>query len=172
MFHLIHDIRFAYRRFRHTPGPYSAAIITLAIGIGANTAIFSLVDGIWLRPLAIADPSHLVEIECVKNHAAANSERNNTMSSYPEYADLRERVPAFADVAASDRRGLALETPDGMQLLFADVVSDNYFTVMGARPELGRLPDENELRRADAPVIVLSQPAGCVGQISARMPSR
>jgi len=157
--HLIYDIRFAFRRFRRAPGPFSAAIITLALGIGANSAIFSLVDGIWLRPLVIADPSHLVGIACVKNHAAADSERNNTMSSYPEYLDFRERVPAFADVAASDRRGLALETPDGMQLLLADVVSDNYFTVMGARPELGRLPDENELRRADAPVIVLSHAA-------------
>ncbi len=138
------------------PAPFLAAVVTLALGIGANTAIFSLVDGIWLRPLPIADPSHLVGIESVKNHAAADSERDNTTSSYSEFEDVRERVPAFADVAASDRRGLALETADGLQLLLTEVVSDNYFTLMGVRPELGRLPDENELRHSNAPIIVLS----------------
>jgi len=134
-------------------------MVTLAFGIGANTAIFSLVDGIWLRPLPIADPSHLVAIESVKNHAAADSERDDTTSSYAEFGDIRERVPAFADVAAADRRGLALETADGLQLLLAEVVSDNYFTFMGVTPELGRLPDENELRRAQAPIVVLSHGA-------------
>ena len=174
MIPLFRDIRFALRRFRRAPGPFMAAIVTLALGIGANTAIFSLVDGIWLRPLAIADPTHLVGIECVKNHATANSERGNTGSSYGEYEDLRARVPAFAYIAASDRRGLPLETADGLQMLLADVVSDNYLAMMGVRPELGRLPDENELRRADAPVIVLSHAAwmrffggnpGVIGQI-------
>jgi putative ABC transport system permease protein len=156
MIHLIHDIRFAFRRFRHVPGPFVAAIVTLALGIGANTAIFSLVDGISLRPLPIADPSHLVGLESVKNHAAADSEKDDVTSSYAEFQDVRERVPAFADVAAVDRRGVALETADGLQLLLAEVVSDNYFTFMGMQPEVGRLPDENELSRLQAPVIVLS----------------
>jgi predicted permease len=154
--HLIHNVRFAFRRFRRAPVPFLAAIVTLALGIGANTAIFSLVDGIWLRPLLIADPSQLIAVESVKNHAAADSERVNTTSSFAEFVDLRERVPAFADVAASDRRGVPMETADGLQILLADVVSDNYFTLMGVRPELGRLPDENELRSSQAPVIVLS----------------
>ena len=159
MIHLIHNVRFALRRFRRAPVPFLAAIVTLALGIGANTAIFSLVDGIWLRPLPIADPSHLVAVESVKNHAAADSERDNTMASYSEFMDLRERVPAFADVAASDRRGMPLETGGGLQLLLAEVVSDNYFTFMGVKPELGRLPDENELRNSQEPVIVLSHGA-------------
>ena len=156
MIHFIHDVRFAFRRFRRTLGPFLAAIVTLALGIGANTAIFSLVDGIWLRPLPIADPSHLVAIESVKNHAAADSEGTETGSSYSEFEDVRAGVPAFADVAASVRRGVTLETPDGLQLFMTQVVSDNYFTFMGVKPELGRLPDENELRRAQTPIIVLS----------------
>jgi putative ABC transport system permease protein len=155
MIRFIRDMRFAFRRFRRVPGPFLAAIVTLTLGIGANTAIFSLVDGFVLRPLPIADPSHLVGIESVKNYAAAHSEEDTT-SSYAEFMDVRERVPAFDDVAASDRRGLTLETADGLQLLLAEVVSDNYFTFMGVRPELGRLPDENELSRLRAPVIVLS----------------
>jgi predicted permease len=157
--YLIRNVRFAFRRFRRAPVPFLAAIVTLALGIGANTAIFSLVDGIWLRPLPIADPSRLVAIESVKDHAAADSERDNTRSSYSEFLDLRERAPAFADVAASDRRGMPLETAGGLQLLLAEVVSDNYFTFMGVKPELGRLPDENELRNSQEPVIVLSHGA-------------
>ena len=156
MARLIHDIRFAFRRFRNTPGPFVAAVITLTLGIGANTAIFSLVDGFSLRPLLIADPTHLVAIESVKDHAAADSERDDVTSSYAEFQDVREDVPAFADVAAIDRRGVVLKTPDGLQLLLAEVVSDNYFPFMGVQPELGRLPDENELSRLHAPVIVLS----------------
>lgn len=155
MLHLFRDIRFAARKFMRAPGLILAAIVTLMLGVGANTAIFSLVDGIWLRPLQISDPSHLVAVESVKNHAAADSEQD-TESSYPEFVDLRERVPAFADVAAADRRGLALETADGLQLLLAEVVSDNYFTVMGVKPELGRLPDEHEINRAETPIVVLS----------------
>ncbi|MGO9335983.1 MAG: ABC transporter permease [Terracidiphilus sp.] len=156
MIHLIHDIRFAFRRFRRVPGPFLAAFVTLALGIGANTAIFSLVDGISLRPLPIADPAHLVGIESVKNHAAADSERNDVTSSYAEFQDLRGDVPAFADVAAVDRRGVVLDTADGLQLLLAEVVSDNYFTFMGVQPELGRLPNESELSRLPAPILVLS----------------
>ncbi len=156
MIHLAQDVRFALRRFRRTPFPFLAAILTLALGIGANTAIFSLVDGIMLRPLQIFDPAHLVGLESVKNHAAANSERDDTTSSFAEFQDVRAGVPAFADVAAADRRGVALETHEGLQLLFAEVVSDNYFSFIGAQPELGRLPDENELRRIQGPVIVLS----------------
>ena len=155
MIHLVQDIRFAFRRFRRTPGPFFAAILTLALGIGANTAIFSLVDAITLRPLPIADPSHLVGIESVKNHSAANSEDDPT-SSFAEFQDVRQSVPAFADVAAVDRRSVALETPDGLQLLLAEVVSDNYFTFMDVQPELGRLPDENELSHLQSPIMVLS----------------
>ena len=156
MIHFIQDVRFAFRRFRRTPGPFLAAIVTLALGIGANTAIFSLVDGIWLRPLPIADPSHLVAIESVKTHAAADSEGTQTGSSYAEFEDVRAGVPAFADMAASVRRGVTLETSDGLQQQLTEVVSDNYFTFMGVKPELGRLPDENELRQAQTPIIVLS----------------
>ena len=156
MIHFIQDVRFAFRRFRRTPGPFLAAIVTLALGIGANTAIFSLVDGIALRPLPIADPSHLVAIESVKTHAAADSEGTQTGSSYAEFEDVRAGVPAFADMAASVRRGVTLETSDGLQQQLTEVVSDNYFTFMGVKPELGRLPDENELRQAQTPIIVLS----------------
>jgi predicted permease len=150
------DLRHGLRIVRKSPGLMSVAVVTLALGIGANTAIFSIVDGISLRPLPIADPSHLVAIQSVKNHAAANAEGTDSGSSYAELSDVRERIPAFSDVAAADRRGMVFQNADGLQLLLAEVVSDNYFTFMGVRPEIGRLPDESELRRSQSPIVVLS----------------
>ena len=155
MFHFLPAIRFAVRKYRRAPGPALAAVLTLALGIGANAAIFSLVDGVTLRPLAIADPAHLVSVASVKTHAAADSERDTT-SSFPEYQDLRAGIPAFADVAGVDHRGIALKTADGIELLTAEVVTDNFFTFLGARPELGHLPTETELSHSQAPVIVIS----------------
>lgn len=152
---LLRDARFGLRLFRKFPLLTAVAIGTLALGIGANTAIFSVVDAIWLRPLPIADPSHLVEIKSVKNHATTASEQTDITSSYAEFKDLQERVPAFSSVVASNRREVAVETGDGFQLLLAETVSDNYFTFMGVRPELGRLPTEDELRQEQEPVIVL-----------------
>lgn len=156
MIHLVQDLRFAFRKYRAAPGPTLAVILTLALGIGANTAIFSLVDGAWLRPLDLADPAHLVAIASLKDRAAADSERLETSSSYAEFLDVRERIPAFADVIGVDHRGVALETGDGIQLLTAEVVSDNYFGFAGARAEAGHLPDEAEIRGAQIPLIVLS----------------
>ena len=134
-----------------------AAVVTLVLGVGVNTAIFSMVDGVWLRPLPIADPAHLVEIESVKNQATRAEQES--ASSYAEFSDIREQVPAFADVVAVDRRGIALQTDSGLELLLADVVSDNYFRSMGVQPEVGRLPDENETRRGGTPVVVLGHTA-------------
>ncbi len=151
---LIGDLRFALRKFVRAPGLSLAAIATLALGIGANTAIFSLVDGIWLRPLRIADPSHLVAIKSVKANAAADSEQD-TYSSYAEYRDLRERVPAFAGVVAVGGHGVVVRRGNGLELLFARVVSENYFDVMGARAALGRLPSQQEMSDAQTPVMVL-----------------
>src|ERR1035441_2974920 len=150
------DALHGLRILRKSPGLMSVAVVTLALGIGANTAIFSLVDGIWLRPLPIADPSNLVAIKSAKNHVAADAEGTDSGSSYAEFSDVRERIPVFSDVAAADRRGMVFQTADGLQLLLAEVVSDNYFTFMGVRPEIGRLPNESELHRLQSPIVVLS----------------
>jgi predicted permease len=156
MIRFLSAIRFALRKYRRAPGPTLAAILTLALGIGANSVIFSIVDAITLRPLAIADPGHLLSLASVKPHAAAESERDTT-SSFAEYEDIRAGIPAFADVTGVDHRGVALKTADGIQLLpFVEVVTDNYFTFLGARPELGHLPTESELAHTQTPVIILS----------------
>ncbi|UWZ82614.1 ADOP family duplicated permease [Occallatibacter riparius] len=159
MFHLATDVRYGLRKFLRAPLLISAAVITLALGIGANAAIFSLVDGIWMRPLAIADPGHLVAIQSLKAGATTDSERTDTASSFAEFDDIRAQTPAFADVAAVADRGLVLETNDGIQLLLARVVSDNYFAFMGVKPELGRLPSESEWKNSTTPLLVFSHGA-------------
>ncbi|MGP8253941.1 MAG: ABC transporter permease [Terracidiphilus sp.] len=158
MLMLLRDIRFGLRKFLRAPGLTLAAIVTLTLGIGANTAIFSLVDGVWLRPLDIADPSHLVVIRSVKEHAAADSERDSG-SSFAEFEDLRQRVPAFSDVAATSGRGVVIDQGDGLKLLLARVVSENYFDFMGAHAQLGRLPSQQEMLHAETPVMVLGYAA-------------
>jgi predicted permease len=150
----LRDIRFAFRKFMRSPGLSLGAVITLALGIGANTAIFSLVDGVWLRPLQIADPSHLVTIQSVKAKAAAESERDSG-SSYAEFRDLQQHVRAFSDVVAVSGRGVVVNRGDGLKILLARVVSENYFDVMGARASLGRLPSQDEMLHAETPVMVL-----------------
>ncbi len=155
---LLRDLRFAIRKFWRAPGLTLAAIVTLALGIGVNTAIFSLIDGAWMRPLDIADPSHLLVVQSVKQHAAADSDRE-TGSSYAEFEDLRQRVPAFSDVIAASGRGIVIEQGDDLKILMGRMVSENYFDFMGARAQLGRLPSQQEMLHAETPVMMLSYAA-------------
>jgi predicted permease len=159
MFSLLRDLRFAIRKFWRTPGLIFAAVVTLSLGIGVNTAVFCLIDGAWMRPLDIADPAHLIVIQSVKAHAAAESESEDTASSYPEYLDLRERVPAFSDVIATSGHDIVIQQGDDFKLLMDEVVSDNYFSAMGAHAYLGRLPSAQEMLHADTPVMMISYAA-------------
>ena len=152
---LLQDVWFGLRKFKQSPGLVLAALVTLALGIGVNAAIFSLADGICLRPLDIADPSHLVAVESVKPKQVASGD-DRTSSSYTEYMDIRNQVPAFSGLAATSNRGVVLKTPNGLQLLMTRVVSDNYFQIIGAQPELGRVPTEQDARSANIATIVLT----------------
>lgn len=148
-------LRVATRRCRKTPGPALAIMLTLALGIGANTAIFSLVDALWLRPLSIGDPGHLIEVQSLRDKITSGADRESG-SSYAEYLDIKRNIHAFREVASSSMRGFALRSGADIQLLTADVVSDNYFTTMGASPLLGVLPKETDSYLAHSPVLVLS----------------
>lgn len=156
MHHLLQDVLFAIRKFQKTPGVILAAILTLALGIGVNTAMFSIIDGICLRPLDISDPEHLLLLKNIKKVAATNAEKGQVNFSYAEYTDLKKMVPAFSTLMAVDRRGAILKTADNSrQSLLINVNSDNYFTGMGLHAEIGRLPTEEELSKTKTPVVVL-----------------
>jgi predicted permease len=154
MTNLFSDLRYALRQLRRSPGFAAIAIFTLALGIGVNTAIFSVVNGLLFRSLHIRQESRVVEI-------AFQQKGTNwqTQFSLPEYRDLHDQTKnVFSDVIA-DQLGI-----DGLSMqgsrpdrAMTDYVTGNFFSVLGVRPLLGRffLPSEGETPGTD-PVMVLS----------------
>ncbi len=127
------DIRFALRGLRARPGFALTVLLTLALGIGANAAIFTVVDSILLRPLPYASPDRLVHLwETYRSNVEGRSE-----ASYPDYLDWRARNRAFADMAGYQGGGFILggATP---QLVGAAKATANFFDVLGVKPLLGR----------------------------------
>ncbi len=128
------DLRFAARGLWRSPGFTAITVATLALGIGANTAIFSVVNAVLLRPLAYRDPAQLVALRGVVEVRGLNDVRN----SAPEYQDFRGEIPALADVAAAWPININLTALGDPERIQAAVVSSNYFQVLGAAPALGR----------------------------------
>ena len=150
---MLQDLRFAVRSLRRNPLFAVLVVLVLALGIGANTAIFSVVNAVLLRPLPGVEPDRLVTIREtnpefgweVETAAAANM------------LDWRERVGAFADVAAHGRVGTQTLTGLGEPELVSDVdVTGNFLDVIGVRPALGRTMREEETWNTEPPVVVLS----------------
>ena len=131
-----HDIRYALRSLARVKGLAVTVILTLALGIGANAAIFSVVRGVLLRPLVNRDEDRLVYIR----QSAPGIGAENTTFSVPEIDDIKARVTtinAFGDFSTVDFTMLGLG--DEPRMLKAGVVSGSFFAVMGLRPVLGRL---------------------------------
>ncbi len=127
------DIRNALRAFRANPGLTAVAVLSLAIGIGPNSAIFSLVDAIGFRPLPIRDASHLVMV------SSANEGGRDRGVSYPVYREVRDLAHAFSSVAVSAQTGFAIAGGGQPATLgMGALVSANYFAVLGIQPILGR----------------------------------
>ncbi len=144
------DVRDALRGLRRTPAFTVAAVAALGIAIGANATIFSLLDGLWLRPPGIARPGSFVRIFQTTQTSSTGT------WSYPEFEALRERARSVAVVAVG-RRGAFMANPDGdVELLLANVVSFDFFTVLGVQPEAGRLFSPADRTTSDAePSVVL-----------------
>jgi putative ABC transport system permease protein len=144
------DIRFAARLLTKSPAFSTLAVLTLALGIGANSAIFSLVNAVLLRPLAgVASPDQLVSFEHVQRA------RNYYNFSYPDYRDYHNHSQSFSDIAAHVATPLSF-TGEVTERLRGDVVSGNYFSVLGAKAALGRLlQPEDDLTVGAHPVAVL-----------------
>lgn len=136
------DVRYALRVLRKNLGFSTAAVLSLSLGIGANTAIFSLVDGLWIRPMPIPTPGEIVRLFSVSNQ---NSEDT---FSYPEYLVLKDQTSGFQGVVARGGRGTQISNKDGTsELHTVNVVSDNFFRVLGIQPLAGRVftPDDKDL---------------------------
>src|SRR5262245_60415458 len=148
---LFHDLRFGFRRLIKTPGFAVIAILSLALGIGANTAVFSLVNLILFRPLPVSDPEKVVSVSAVG--------RNGELAafSYPNYIDFRDRNEVLSGLLATRFVGVSLSRNGNNEKVWGDLVSGNYFDVLGVKPALGRtfLPEEDKTRLSH-PVVVIS----------------
>jgi putative ABC transport system permease protein len=148
---LLQDVRFGLRLIRQSPGFAVLAILTFALGIGVNVAIFSIVDAIVLRPIAVNDPDRIVRI---LNEDPAHRDRGNR-SSWIEIGRFNAESRAFTGVTASDRRGVIVRDGDDTRLLLVNVVADNYFDVFQLTPAAGRTFTSAEAARAGAPPMVV-----------------
>jgi predicted permease len=130
---LIRDLRYGIRQLLRSPGFALAAGLTLALGVGANTIIFSIVNGLLLRPLPVDRPEDVVALY------ATDRRTGRTRSlSYPEYLDYRDRSGVFAGLVAQLGLPLSLGGRDGAEMVWSEIVTENYFSALGLRPVLGR----------------------------------
>jgi predicted permease len=150
------DIRHAVRTLGRTPTFTLTAALSLALGIGANTAIVSMVDQVLLRQLPVKDPQQIVLIDWRGNQLADGWGSGNLMS-YPMCRDLQAQVQFFDGVFCRHPTLVNFSAGRDHQPVLAEIVSGTYFTVLGVRPHLGRLIAESDDVQRDAhPVVVIS----------------
>jgi predicted permease len=147
-----HELRFALRALTKAKGLSVTVILTLALGIGVNVAIFSLVRSVLMRPLVNRGEDRIVYIR----QSAPGLGTENTTFSVPEIRDLRDKVPALQDVGEFSTVTFTMVGLGEPRQVRAGVVSGNYFEVMGLRPVLGRLVDKTDDGQAAAGVAVLT----------------
>jgi len=156
---ILQDLRYALRQLARSPGFAAVAVVTLALGIGANTAIFTLLDQALLRKLPVRDPEQLVVLQFSgtdRGHVSSRAD-HHLYFSYPMYRDLRNRNAAFSGLIATSWTQVGLQWHDQPDLVAAELVSGNYFDVLGVRPAVGRLFVASDDVVAGAnPVAVLS----------------
>jgi macrolide transport system ATP-binding/permease protein len=163
---LLQDIRYALRQLRKAPGFTLTAVITLALGIGANTAIFTLVHGILLRSLPVADPSQLYRIGdtddcCVEGGIPGNAPDTGDVSIFSTdlYQFLKNNSPEFEQLAAAQAgqwTWSVRRANEPGKSLHGEFVSGNYFSTLGINPYAGRLLNESDDTPSSAPAAVLS----------------
>ena len=158
---LWNDLRYSLRQLRRAPVFTLTAVLTLALGIGANTAIFSLLDQALLRSLPVQDSRQLVILEGTgkawEGHSSSYGGDAEAYFSYPMYRELRERNQAFQDLLATTRAQVGFTRRGASQVTPTELVSGNYFTLLGVRPALGRVFTQTEDNQPNGnPVAVLS----------------
>ena len=145
------DLRYAVRMLAKSPGFTAVAVLTLALGIGANAAIFSLVNAVLLRPLPYANPGQLVAVSAAKAGVPGGG------VSYPAFLELRDHSRAFTSVAGLAGHALTLTgrgEPADMSTL---AVTPEFFSLFGTKPLLGRTLSPEDGERGAAPAVVLSE---------------
>jgi putative ABC transport system permease protein len=139
---MLQDLRFALRQLRKSPAFTIVAIVTLELGIGANTAIFTLLDQALLRALPVSHPRQLVRLQYVGSntgHISAYGGDSHSYFSYPMYRDLRDKNQVFDGMLANIEIGVGVQWNNQSDPVSGELVSGNYFDVLGVKPALGRL---------------------------------
>ena len=152
------DLAFSLRTLRRSPLFSTIAVLSLALGIGANTAIFSLLDQVTLRSLPVNDPHRLVVLHTEYGApGSSTSDSSESVFSYPMYRDLRDRDPAFSGVIARMSAGVTLVRQGAAEQASAEMVSGNFFRTLGVGAAIGRVltPQDDGAPGAN-PVVVLS----------------
>ena len=142
------DVMFALKGMRKSPRVSLTVLLTLALGIGANSAIFSIVNAALLRPLPYHEPGQLVQLNADERGVGSQ----NLGFSYPELQDLSDRAGIFDGVSVSWQAPANLtggEHPERVEFL---AVSPNYFSILGSHPQLGRLFD-SRVQQTDSPML-------------------
>jgi len=151
------DLRFALRTLRHNPGYAVVAILSLALGIGANAAIFSMAEYLLLRPLPVPHPSEVIVVEA-QMRRANNGLFEQAGLSYPDFKDFERKSKSFAGLVASQysQFGVAHDKTTVPQMKYGALVSGNFFSVLGVSPALGRgfRADEDRVPGRDAVVVL------------------
>lgn len=154
------DIRFGFRMLRSHPGFTAVIILTLALGIGANTTIFSILDRVILRPLSVEKPRELVKLECQYqyqhgNHSGMGKDNKFT---YPMYVNYRDQSEVFSGLIAytSGKLSSGVRVGDSAERVASLAVSSNYFSVLGIQPVIGRffLPEEERGHGAQSVAVI------------------
>ena len=144
---MVRDVRFAFRQLVRAPGFTLTAVLTLAVAIGANAVVFSILNALVLRPLDLPDGQRLYTIE----------QRGLAMNSFPDYRDIRDRNRVFDGVALYNFASAGLDTGGNPQQIWIYEATGNYFDVLGVKPYLGRLfHNSGDHGRGSNPYIVLS----------------
>ncbi len=153
MSHLLQDLRFAIRQLRKSPGFALMTILTLALGIGATTAMFSLINSVLLRPLPFPDPDRIMTVAPLDESTVKPGIPSSI--SYPDFFDWRSRQHSFDAIASYHRETHTLTGTGTPQELESETVAADFLRVLGVNPILGRgfLPEEE---KAGSHVAVLS----------------
>src|SRR5436190_14713082 len=150
------DFRLAIRSLRRSPLVATVAILSLALGIGANTAIFTLIDQIVLRKLPVKSQDQLVMLYQRGSHNGSNM--GGRMHSYPIYQDYQQKAEPFSEVLCRRLISTSLSADNQTERVDAEMVSGNFFTMLGVKPAAGRVFNSEEDDRVyeGHPVVVLS----------------
>src|ERR1051326_3336320 len=155
MSRLFQDVQFALRSFRKSPVFSLVAILSLALGIGANTAIFTLVDQLILRLLPVQHPEQIVLLAGRGRHYGGNNGRNAL--AYPMYQDIRDRNQVFSLTMCRYSMGMTVSGISQTEPVQAELVSGNYFPMLGVRAAAGRLfTADDDQRSGEHPYAVIS----------------